>query len=116
MAATRARFIEKTRQLEIVFSSGAEYRWPVDSLEMLVFREGEWVQLTPRPTDDQLGKVEVWPGGEIVEFCAISQGFEIAELVRGKLGSDGWMRWLCLSEGESLIDGSNPPQLATHPF
>lgn len=94
MTATRARFIAETRQLEIVFNNGAEYRWPVDSLEMLVFREGEWMQLTPRPPDEQLGKVEVWPGEEIVEFCEISQGFEIAELVRGKLGSDGWMRSL----------------------
>ena len=100
MTATRARFIAKARQLEIVFNNGAEYRWPVDSLEMLIFREDEWVPLAPRPTDDQLGKVEIWPGGEIVEFCGIGQGFEIAELVRGKLGSDGWMR--------SLADESTP--------
>ncbi|MGB3296416.1 MAG: hypothetical protein WBB01_25810 [Phormidesmis sp.] len=94
VTATHARFIAKTRQLEIVFNNGAEYRWPVDSLEMLVFREGEWVPLAPRPTNDQLGKVEIWPGGDIVEFCEISQGFEISELVRGKVGSESWMRSL----------------------
>ncbi|MGB3298448.1 MAG: hypothetical protein WBA76_09275 [Phormidesmis sp.] len=106
VTATQARFIAETRQLEIAFNNGAEYRWPIDSLEMLVFREGEWVQLTPRPSDDQLGKVEIWPGGEIVEFCEIGQGFEIAELVRGKLGSERWMRWLCLSGGDSLTGES----------
>lgn len=94
VTATHARFITETRQLEISFNNGAQYRWPVDSLEMLVFREGEWVQLAPRPIDDQLKKIEIWPGGEIVEFCEISQGFEISELVRGKLGSESWMRSL----------------------
>lgn len=94
MTATQAKFIAETRQLEIVFNNGAEYRWPVDSLEMLVFREDKWMPLTPRPTDDRLRKVEIWPGGEIVEFCEISQGFEISELVRGKLGSEEWMRSL----------------------
>jgi hypothetical protein len=94
VTATSARFIAESRQLEIAFNNGAEYRWPVDSLEMLVFKQGEWTSLTPRPTDDQLRKVEIWPGGEIVEFCEISQGFEIAELVRGKLGSEKWMRSL----------------------
>ena len=97
VTADHARFIAETRQLEIVFSNGAEYRWPVDALEMLIFREGEWVQRSTRPTDDQLRKVEIWPGGEIVEFCEISQGFEISELVRGKLGSESWMRRLCPS-------------------
>ncbi len=38
--ATQARFIAETRQLEIVFNNGAEYCCPVDSLEMLVFRDG----------------------------------------------------------------------------
>lgn len=92
--ATQARFIAETRQLEIVFNNGAEYRWPIDSLEMLVFRDGEWLSLHPRPSDDQLVDVEIWPGGEIVEFSQISQGFEISELVRGKLGSEAWMRSL----------------------
>ena len=92
VVATSARFVAETRQLEIIFNNGAEYRWPVDSLEMLIFRDGEWIQLSPRPSDDQLKNVEIWPGGEIVEFCDISQGFEISELVRGKLGSEGWMR------------------------
>ena len=92
--ATQARFIAETRQLEIIFNNGAEYRWPVDSLEMLVFRDGEWLNLHPRPSDDQLVDVEIWPGGEIVEFSRISQGFEISELVRGKLGSEQWMRSL----------------------
>lgn len=92
--ATQARFIAETRQLEIVFNNGAEYRWLVDSLEMLVFREGEWLNMHPRPTDDLLREVEIWPGGEIVEFSQISQGFEISELVRGKLGSEAWMRSL----------------------
>lgn len=97
--AIQARFIAQTRQLEIVFNNGAEYRWPVDSLEMLVFREGEWLNMHPRPADDLLREVEIWPGGEIVEFSQISQGFEISELVRGKLGSEDWMRSL-LSEPE----------------
>jgi len=98
--AVRARFIAETRQLEIVFNNGAEYRWPVDALEMLVFRDGEWLNLQPRPSDDQLRDVEIWPDGEIVEFSQISQGFEIAELVRGKLGSEAWMRAL-LAKRES---------------
>ena len=42
VTTTHARFIAETRQLGIVFNNGAEYRWPVDSLEMLVFREDEW--------------------------------------------------------------------------
>ncbi|NJM99202.1 MAG: hypothetical protein HC800_20540 [Phormidesmis sp. RL_2_1] len=99
--ATQARFIAETRQLEIVFNNGAEYRWPVDALEMLVFRDGEWSNLHPRPHDEQLMKVEIWPGGEIVEFSQINQGFEISELVRGKLGSAAWMRSL-LSNAESV--------------
>ncbi|MEL6604159.1 MAG: hypothetical protein AAFP20_13140 [Cyanobacteria bacterium J06614_10] len=94
VTATHASFIAETRQLEIIFNNGAEYRWPVDSLEMLVFRNNEWVPLTPRPSDEQLKKVEIWPGGEIVEFGEIGQGFEISELVRGRLGSERWMRSL----------------------
>jgi hypothetical protein len=92
--ATQAMFIAETRQLAIVFNNGAEYRWPVDALEMLVFRDGEWLNLHPRPSDEQLRDVEIWPGGEIVEFSQINQGFEISELVRGKLGSQAWMRSL----------------------
>lgn len=92
--AVQARFIAETRQLEIVFNNGAEYRWPVDALEMLVFRDGEWSSLSPRPSDDQLKDVEIWPDGEIVEFSQISQGYEIAELVRGKLGSEAWTQAL----------------------
>lgn len=99
--ATQARFIAETRQLEIIFNNGAEYRWPVDALEMLVFRDGEWSNLHPRPDDEQLKEVEIWPGGEIVEFSQISQGFEISELVRGKLGSEVWMRSL-LSNAERV--------------
>ncbi|MEL6259743.1 MAG: hypothetical protein AAFR12_01645 [Cyanobacteria bacterium J06626_6] len=95
VTAIDARFVVETRQLAIVFNNGAEYRWPVDALEMLVFRKNAWVPLAPRPTDEQLRKVEIWPGGEIVEFSDISQGFEISELVRGKLGSESWMRKLC---------------------
>jgi hypothetical protein len=95
--ATQARFIAETRQLEIVFNNGAEYRWPVDALEMLVFSNGEWSNLYPRPHDEQLKEVEIWPGGEIVEFPQINQGFEISELVRGKLGSEAWMRSLISS-------------------
>lgn len=92
--AVQAGFIAETRQLEIVFNNGAEYRWPVDALEMLIFRDGEWLNLYPRPSDEQLRDVEIWPDGEIVEFSQISQGFEISELIRGKLGSAAWMRSL----------------------
>ncbi|MGB7085329.1 MAG: hypothetical protein WBD47_07235 [Phormidesmis sp.] len=97
VTATEARFIAETRQLEIVFNNGAEYRWPVDSLEMLVFRDGEWSSLHPRPDNDLMKDVEIWPNGEIVEFSQINQGFEISDLVRGKLGSKSWMRSLITS-------------------
>ena len=88
-----ARYIAESRVLEIEFNVGSVYRWPVDSLQMRNYTPNGWVDV-PRPTDEQLMNVEIWPHGEVVEFADIEQCFEIAQLVRGQLGSKKWMEKL----------------------
>ena len=85
-----AQYLVNSRMLEIKFNTGAVYRWPVDSLEMRTYTSEGWVEV-PRPTDEQLVNVEIWPHKEVVEFTDIEQCFEIDQLVRGQLGSQKWM-------------------------
>lgn len=88
-----ARYLVESRSLEIEFNVGAVYRWPVDALEMRSYTSKGWVD-APRPTDEQLMNVEIWPHKEVVEFVDIEQCFEIAQLMRGQLGSKKWMEKL----------------------
>ena len=91
-----ARYLAASRSLEIEFNVGATYRWPVDSLEMRSYTSQGWINV-PRPTDEQLANVEIWPHKEVVEFVDIEQCFEIAQLMRGQLGSKRWMEKLLSS-------------------
>lgn len=88
-----ACYVAQSRELEIVFNTGARYRWPVDSLEMREKTVDGWQDM-PEPTDEQLAKVRLWPHKEVVEFSNIEQCFEIAALMRGQLGSKRWMERL----------------------
>ena len=65
-----ARYLAASRSLEIEFNVGATYRWLVDSLEMRSYTSQGWVD-APRPTDEQLANVEIWPHKEVVEFVDI---------------------------------------------
>lgn len=96
----KARYLAESRALEIEFNIGSVYRWPVDSLQMRNYTESRWID-APRPTDEQLINVEIWPHGEVVEFTDIEQCFEIAQLMRGQLGSKQWMEKL-LAKGKPL--------------
>ena len=91
-----AQYLPDSRSLEIRFNTGAVYRWPVDSLQMRSYTSAGWVDI-PRPTDEQLMNVQIWSHGEVVEFTDIEQCFEIAQLIRGQLGTKKWMKNL-LSE------------------
>lgn len=47
-----------------------------------------------RPDNEQLANVRLWPHKGVVEFSNVEQCFEIAALVRGRLGSKRWMEKL----------------------
>ena len=88
-----ARYLAQSRELEITFSMGARYHWPIDSLQMREKTADGWQDI-PRPSDEQLANVRLWPHKEVVEFSNIEQCFEIAALMRGQLGSKRWMEKL----------------------
>jgi hypothetical protein len=85
-----ARYLAQSRELEITFNTGARYHWPVDSLEMREKTTDGWQDI-PKPTEEQLSEVRLWPHKEVVEFTHLEQCFEIAALMRGQLGSKQWM-------------------------
>lgn len=87
------RYLAQSRELEVTFNTGARYHWPVDSLQMQERTVKGWQDI-PRPTDEQLANVRLWPHKEVVEFTDIEQCFEIAALMRGQLGSRQWMKKL----------------------
>ena len=89
-----ARLLTESRELEIEFNTGMRCRWPVDSLQFTHSADDYLTNIEPRPTDEQLAEIELWPSGEVVEFVSIEQGFEIAALMRGELGSKRWMNSL----------------------
>jgi hypothetical protein len=91
--AAATRYLSESRELEITFNTGAIYRWPVDALQMLERTADGWQDI-PRPTDEQLANVRLWPHKEVVEFTSIEQCFEVAALIRGQLGSKSWMSTL----------------------
>lgn len=76
------RFVADVRSLEIEFENGISYRYPVDRLDFSRWDGNAHVPLEPRPTDADLENVVLWPSGEVIEFEDISQGFEVAQLVR----------------------------------
>lgn len=88
-----AKYLSQSRELEIIFNTGARYLWPVDSLQMIEKTSNGW-ETIPKPTDAQLSKVRLWPHKEVVEFSNIEQCFEISSLIRGQLGSKKWMHEL----------------------
>lgn len=88
-----ARYLAKSRELEIRFNTGACYRWPVDSLQMQEKTADGWADVSA-PANEQLINVRLWPHKEVVEFADIEQCFEVAALVRGHLGSKRWMQKL----------------------
>lgn len=96
-----ARFLAESRELEIEFNTGMRCRWPVDGLQFTRSVDSHISDVDPRPTDEQLLEVVLWPNGEVVEFVAIEQGFEVAALMRGELGSRKWMDGL-LRDSPSL--------------
>ncbi|MGB3767758.1 MAG: hypothetical protein WA947_14475 [Phormidesmis sp.] len=86
-----AKFLPRSRELEIEFNTGMRCRWPVDHLQFTRSVNGCLSNIDPRPTDEQLAETELWPSGEVVEFVSIEQAFEVAALMRGELGSKRWM-------------------------
>ena len=86
-----AEFLPESRELEIRFNTNMRCRWPVDSLQFTRSVDGHLSDINPRPTDEQLAEIVLWPNGEVVEFVSIEQGFEVAALMRGELGSRRWM-------------------------
>ena len=88
-----ARYLAESRELEIVFNTGACYRWPVDSLQMQEKTDDGWRDVLGL-TNEQLSSVRLWPHKEVVEFSNIEQCFEVSALMRGQLGSKRWMRKL----------------------
>ena len=86
-----ARFLPESRELEIKFNTDMRCRWPVDSLQFIRSIDGCLSDINPRPSDEQLAEVVLWPNGEVVEFVSVEQGFEVAALMRGELGSKRWM-------------------------
>lgn len=80
--AVAVRFVADVRSLEIKFENGISYRYPVDRLDFSRWDGEAYVPLDPRPSDADLENVELWPSGEVIEFEDISQGFEVAQLVR----------------------------------
>lgn len=88
-----ARYLVQSRELEITFNTGARYHWPIDSLQMQEKTADGWQDI-PKPSDEQLANVRLWPHKEVVEFSNIEQCFEIAALMRGQLGSKRWMEKL----------------------
>lgn len=74
------RYLSKTREIELRFSSGARLLCPVDKLEMLNWTGSEFIQ-APRPTDEQLTNVQIWAGGYAIDFPEIEQNFDVDELL-----------------------------------
>lgn len=88
-----ARYLADSRELEIVFNTGARYRWLVDSLQMQERTADGWRDIA-HLTNEQLCDVRLWPHKEVVEFSNIEQCFEVSALMRGQLGSKRWMQKL----------------------
>ena len=78
---TSVQYIADMRSLEIKFENVISYCYPVDLLNFSRWDGNAYVPLTPAPTDADLEVVVLWPGGEIIEFETISQGFEVSQLV-----------------------------------
>jgi hypothetical protein len=90
---TVARYLAESRELEIEFGPHFKGRWAIDSLQMLRRGEHGW-EAIPSPTDEELSKVIIWGGGDVIEFPAIDQHYSIPALLRGQLGSKQWMQQL----------------------
>ena len=93
--AKTAHYDRSTKALSIGFIDGSTLTIPVRLLEMVVYREGQWV--TIEPNDEQLEAVEVGVHGDRVTWDELEQCYRISDLKAGIYGRESWMASLSMA-------------------
>ncbi|MGB3293447.1 MAG: hypothetical protein WBB01_10710 [Phormidesmis sp.] len=89
--AIAAEYLSESRELKVTLDDGSKHLWPIDRLETETWTGSGFETLT-RPSDEDLGDVQVWGGGSSIYWEKLKQVFEIDELLAGTYGGPAGMK------------------------